>query len=221
MTVTDKMLALKTAGALSLTAVVVVLCYFFVDQPLAWFVHNHSLFRHESLEWPMVASATLKHFAVLAILVVIAWWLWKPGGRLQTVLLAISANLVVTTLLKQALKWGFGRYWPETWSQNNPSLIGSGDYGFHPFHSGIRYESFPSGHAAVIFSVVSILWISYPQWRWIYATICVGLGGAMVGLNFHFASDVIAGGTLGWITGVYMAWGFRLPNAREKGEHRG
>ncbi len=208
---TQRTLAGKTTVALILTAILVVICYFFVDQPVAWFVYHHRPIWHESLEWLAVASEWMKRLAIPAILVVVAWWRWKPGGRVQTVLLAISANLIVITVLKQLLKWGFGRYWPETWPQDNPSLIGSGDYGFHPFHYGARYESFPSGHAAVVFSVVSILWLSYPRWRWLHATICITVAVALVGLNFHFVGDVIAGATLGAITGAYVARGFRLP----------
>jgi membrane-associated phospholipid phosphatase len=129
---------------------------------------------------------------------------------MQTVLLAISANLIVTSALKQILKWSFGRYWPETWTEGNPSLIGNGAYGFHPFHFGTRYESFPSGHAAVVFSVIAILWLSYPRWRRLQATMAAIVAVALVGLNFHFVGDVIAGATLGTLAGVYVARGFRL-----------
>jgi membrane-associated phospholipid phosphatase len=133
-------------------------------------------------------------------------------------LLAISANLVVTNLLKQLLKWSFGRYWPETWHYNNPSLIGNGAYGFQPFHHGAAYESFPSGHAAVIFSALSILWLSYPRWRWLYAIIGGALCVALVGMNYHFVGDVIAGVMLGSTTGICMTHLFRLhrPNAGQK-----
>jgi membrane-associated phospholipid phosphatase len=212
--VTEKMLALKTAVALILTAVLAALCYFVVDQPVAWFVYRHRCIPYESLLFLAAASEWMKHFAIVAILLVVAWRAWKRGGRVQTVLLAISANLIVTTALKQFLKWGFGRYWPETWTEDMPSLIGSGDYGFHPFHYGAAYESFPSGHAAVVFSVIAILWLSYPRWRWLYATICGSLAAALVGLNFHFVGDVIAGATLGSITGIYIARRFGLDRPR-------
>ena len=31
------------------------------------------------------------------------------------------------------LAYAFGRYWPDTWVHDNPSLIRDGAYGFHPF----------------------------------------------------------------------------------------
>jgi membrane-associated phospholipid phosphatase len=200
----------KTAVALILGVILVILCYDFVDRPVAWFVHDHGSFLHGFFPWPPLVSAWLKACVPLAILLVVLWRVWKPGGRFQTVLLAISANLIVTTILKQLVKWSCGRYWPETWNQGNPSLIGNGAYGFHPFHYGAAYESFPSGHAAAVCSVLSILWLSYPRWRWLHAivggTVCV----ALVAMNYHFVGDVIAGAMLGSITGVYMTRLFRL-----------
>jgi membrane-associated phospholipid phosphatase len=208
--VTGKTLSGTAAIALLLSAIAVAVCYHWVDQPVARFVAAHRLVRHDSLAWLAVASARLKVAAIPAILAVVGWWCWKPGGRAQTVLLAISVNLIVTSILKQSLKWGFGRYWPETWTEGNPSLIAGGDYGFHPFHYGTRYESFPSGHAAVIFSVIAILWLSYPRWRWLYVSIAAAVAVALVALNFHFVGDVIAGATLGAVAGLCVAHGFRL-----------
>jgi membrane-associated phospholipid phosphatase len=112
--------------------------------------------------------------------------------------------------VKQALKWTCGRYWPETWCGDNPSLIGNGDYGFHPFHIGRAYDSFPSGHAALVFALMAVLWFAYPRSRWLYGAVCTGLGVALVGMNYHFVSDVVAGAVLGGITGVYAARWFGL-----------
>lgn len=140
----------------------------------------------------------------------ILWRAWKRGGHFQETLLAVSVSLVVTTLLKQLLKWASGRYWPDTWKLDYPSLIGSGDYGFHPFHSGGAFEAFPSGHAAMFCAVLSVLWFSYPRWRWLDALIGAGVCVALVGMNYHFVGDVVAGVLLGSTTGAWMTHWFRL-----------
>jgi membrane-associated phospholipid phosphatase len=205
-----KTLLTETAIALILAVILVVICYYFVDRPVARFVHDHISFPRGLLQWPPLISGYLRAVALLAVILVVVWWAWKRGGRFQTVLLAISANLVINIVLKQLLKWGCGRYWPETREGDNPSLIGSGAYGFHPFHYGPAYDSFPSGHAAVICSVLSILWLTYPRWRWWYAIVGGAVCVALVGMNYHFVGDVIAGAMLGSITGVCVTHLFRL-----------
>ena len=210
---TARTLAAKTAIALLVGTILVVICYFFVDRPTAWFIHDHRSWPLELWRWPPLVSEWLKHAVVLAVLPLVLWWAWGPGGRLQTTLLAVCATTIITTILKQLMKWTAGRYWPETWNHNNPSLIGSGDYGFHPFHYGQAYDSFPSGHAAVTCAIMAVLWVSYPRWRWLCALSAALICVALVGMNYHFVSDVIAGTIVGSITGVYMARLFRLGNA--------
>ena len=78
----------------------------------------------------------------------------------------MAANVIVTYVLKDFFKWACGRYWPITWQGSKPSLIATGDYGFNPFHVGPAFTAFPSGHAALVFSIISILWLCYPRWRW-------------------------------------------------------
>ena len=87
-------------------------------------------------------------------------------------------------------------------------MIGTGAYGFHPFHSGPGYKAFPSGHAAVVFSVAAILWFSYPRGRWCYGLVCAAMSAALVGLNYHFVGDVIGGAVLGSITGAWIGRAF-------------
>ena len=194
---------LRPLIALVLGGSAVVVCYFFVDRPVAWFVHDHRFYSEDFLLWPPVVSDWVSYLVILGIVGVAAWCLGRPRNQLQTLLLAIAANLVATAGIKNVLKWTFGRTWPETWISNNPSLIADGVYGFHPFHFGKAYQSFPSGHAAATFAVISILWLSRPQWRWP----CAAVGGlvclALIGLNFHFVGDVIAGAVLGSVTGFY------------------
>lgn len=195
---------------LLLGGILVVVCYFFVDRPVACFVHNHRFYPDDFLLWPPLVSDWLSYLAIAGIVAVAAWRFWRPGGPLQTLLFAIAANLVATTAIKTLLKWAFGRTWPETWIHNNPSLLNNGVYGFHPFHFEKAYQSFPSGHAAATFAVISILWLSRPRWRWLYALVGGSVCAALVGLNFHFVSDVIAGSMLGSVTGVYATRLFHL-----------
>ena len=86
----------------------------------------------------------------------------------QSVMLLCSLSFFVAEGIKTYLKLAFGRTWPETWIQGNPSLIRDGVYGFHPFHGGIGFTSFPSGHITAVCAVLSVLWICYPKFRPLY-----------------------------------------------------
>jgi membrane-associated phospholipid phosphatase len=46
-------------------------------------------------------------------------------------------------------------------------------------------------------TVLTVLWICYPGYRLVYAAGMAAVGIGLVGANFHFLSDVIAGGFLG------------------------
>jgi len=205
-----KPLLLRTAVTLALGAVAVVACYYFVDRPLAMWLHAHVPVPRDSLRWAATASDWFRDAAAAAILLVVLWRLAKRGGRLQTTLLAVSASLVAATILKLLLKWAFGRTWPDAWGNGRPSLIGNGAYGFHPVGLSPHFGALPSGHAAMTFAVITVLWVAYPRWRWLWAAAGGGLCAALVGLNFHFVGDVIAGGLLGWLTGVYAVHALSL-----------
>jgi membrane-associated phospholipid phosphatase len=123
-------------------------------------------------------------------------------SRFQSVMLLCGLSLTIALVVKNELKLAFGRTWPETWVRNNLSFIRDGAYGFHPFHGGPGYASFPSGHMTVVCTVMTVLWICYPAYRPVYAVCVAAVALGLVGANFHFVSDVIAGGFLG----LSVAW---------------
>jgi membrane-associated phospholipid phosphatase len=146
----------------------------------------------------------------------------RPLARLPTVAVLAAASLAVAEAIKDQLKFAFGRTWPETWIGNNPSFIRDGVFGFNPFHGGGGYASFPSGHTTAICAVMSVLWICYPRFRLIYALCVAAVAIGLIGADFHFLSDVIAGGflgiTTGWLTVVIWERGER--HLRETGAGR-
>ena len=108
-----------------------------------------------------------------------------------------SISIFVTAVLKNQFKFVFGRTWPETWTNNNPSLIRDGVHNFNPFHGGSGFESFPSGHMAAMCVTATILWLCYPRFKVAYALCTAVVAIGLIGANYHFLSDIIAGGFLG------------------------
>jgi membrane-associated phospholipid phosphatase len=148
----------------------------------------------------------------------------------ESAILRISCAILIAWALKEELKWAFGRTWPETWLKPgnlllgdaakdalghpwpetwlkaaNPSYFGDGTYGFFPIQGGAAYASFPSGHTTVITAFAGSLWFLCPRARWLGVafTACVVIG--LLGADYHWLSDIIAGGTLGSTVGAVAA----------------
>lgn len=84
-------------------------------------------------------------------------------------------------------------------------------YAYDPNTRGEFWEggkSFPSGHAAASFAFASVIAHRYPNKRWLKWSVyglATGVSLARVGGKKHFASDVLVGGTLGYVAGTYLA----------------
>jgi membrane-associated phospholipid phosphatase len=184
------------------TAGAVVASYIWIDRPLAIFSHDYLreywVFDRLTLipEWfPLIAVLLLAAFGARALTA-------RPLSNLGLVAVLSSISLIAARAIKDQLKFAFGRTWPETWAHDNPSFVRDGVYGFHPFHGDAGFDAFPSGHATAICAVMSVLWLCYPRFRPLYVicTMVVLLG--LIGANYHFLSDVIAGCFLGASAGL-------------------
>ena len=205
------------------TVIAVTVSYLWLDRPIAQFAHAKLQPYHLFEKLTLIADA-LTPLAIAAFLVLGLRGLTAPKlSRFQTVVLLSSVTLAVAVIVKDKLKFAFGRPWPETWTRNNPSFIRDGMYGFYPFHGGGGYASFPSGHTTMICTVMTVLWICYPGFRSLYALCMAAVAVGLVGANFHFLSDVIAGGFLGisagWL-GVSL-WEIASRQVRPQGDAAG
>jgi membrane-associated phospholipid phosphatase len=129
------------------------------------------------------------------------------------VLLVACISLIIADTFRISLGDVFGRYWPETWRHDNPSLIGTGTYGFHPFQRGDDVGSFPSGHACRILGFAGVWMIAMPRTRAIAMILSVPMLLNLVAMNYHFVSDVIAGSVLGAVIAAYAVHFSRLKMA--------
>lgn len=193
----------RSLTAILLAAVAVAICYFFVDRPVAYFVHRHRLDRFEPFRWLTEPPPAVQVWSPLALALLAIRRACGPWRRWQHALLLACVSLIVADQARQSLGDVCGRYWPETWRDDNPSLIGTGAYGFHPFVTGDDVGSFPSGHAARIAAFVAVFWIAYPRHRWPGVVVAVPMLAALVAMNYHFVGDVVAGSVLGAIVGAY------------------
>jgi len=194
--------------ALLLVTLAVVIAYQWLDRPIALFVHQELPHRARTAVVPLTHIPD--PLIPAAVIVFVGLGLWALAGRalapLPAAMVMCSLSVTMVQAFKNMLKFVFGRTWPETWIDNNPSFIRDGVYGFHWFHSGGSYESFPSGHMAATCAVLSVLWICYPRLKPLYLLAGLAVAVGLIGADYHFLSDVIAGSfvgvTTGWITTV-------------------
>jgi membrane-associated phospholipid phosphatase len=189
--------------ALLLIALAVVVSYLWIDRPLALFahgllpVHKHRFFEPLThIPDPLIPAAAIA-FVVLGLYALAD----RALARFPRVIAICSFSLVMAQVIKDQLKHVFGRTWPETWIDHNLSFIDNGVYGFNWFHGGGGYESFPSGHMTATCALISVLWICYPRFKPLYALAVLAVAVGLLGADFHFLSDVIAGSFVGASTG--------------------
>jgi membrane-associated phospholipid phosphatase len=181
-----------------------VLLFLFVDRPAATWAHAaFGEAGHGEVAKRVFIALThiVDPFVPLAVA-----GLFLSGAALATgrgrvfaerALFAACAATLAAIAAKDWLKFAFGRLWPETWVNGNPSWIADGAYGFTPFHGGAGWASFPSGHMTVITVPFAVLALARPAWRWAAAVAPVLVALGLYGADYHFLSDILAGTLLG------------------------
>jgi membrane-associated phospholipid phosphatase len=198
-------LAMQTACALTACVGLVAFCNWQIDRPVALWVRDHVGVAVNWLSWPDLITAIM-----IAAPILLVWAgvtrLRRPWRRHETLLVAISMSVVGMIILKQLLKFIFGRPSTRLWIENGGSL-GDRDFAFRWFHGFHPYDSFPSGHMTIACALASLAWFWLPKWRWLAAAAVTFVAFCLVITNYHFVGDIIAGGFIGWLGG---AWSVQL-----------
>ena len=189
-------------GLIGTTAFVTV-SFQWLDRPIALWVYHLSgghriptQIADRITSTPVVTATVFVFCGIIAIM----------GRRLSKVEMAIAMcaiSSLAAIVIKDLLKFVFGRTWPDTWGPGIVSFVRDNVYGFNFFQSGRAFESFPSGHAAAAAAVLSVVWILFPQLRIISTIGIFAADVGLIALNLHFLGDVIAGSFLGASTGLF------------------
>jgi membrane-associated phospholipid phosphatase len=197
----------------ALCILAVVICYFWVDRSVAFFVYEHHINTIAVFRWLTYPPPEIQNWSALVLTILIVRRARGPFLRWQKVLFVACISLIVADTFRISLGDVCGRYWPQTWTHDNPSLIGTGTYGFHPFQRGDDVGSFPSGHACRILGFAGVWIIAMPGSRVIAMVLSIPMLFSLVAMNYHFVSDVIAGSVLGALIAAYAVQLARLKMA--------
>ena len=206
-------LLLRTSITAAFCIAAVLICYFWIDRSVAFFVYRHHINTIQIFRWLTYPPPEVQNWSALILTILVIRRAWGSLLRWQKALFVACVSLIVADDFRISLGDVFGRYWPDTWTHDNPSLIGTGTYGFHPFQRGDDIGSFPSGHAARILAFATVWIIAMPRSRTVQVVVIVlsvPMLVSLVAMNYHFVSDVIAGSVLGGIVATYAAHLARL-----------
>ncbi len=126
-------------------------------------------------------------------------------AKMQTTSLLTVESAVLTGVIVEALKYATGRHRPFT---GDPPHTWDG-----PGIPADSAQSFPSGHAAIAFSVASVIATEYDNAfvaPLAYAIAAITAATRVVH-NVHWTSDVFAGSAIGFWTGRMVVAAHRVP----------
>jgi membrane-associated phospholipid phosphatase len=185
------------------TAAFVTISFRWFDRPIALVIYEvlggWRVSTDVAVRISKIPLATAIVFVICGLVAIMRRRFSKRGTAVA--MSAISS--LATIIIKDQLKFAFGRTWPDTWGSGMVSFVRDNVYGFHFFQSGKSFESFPSGHAAAAAAVLSVVWILFPELRVICAIGVIATDLGLVALNLHFLSDVVAGSFVGISTGLF------------------
>jgi membrane-associated phospholipid phosphatase len=199
------------------TAAFVCLSILWLDRPIALWVRD--VFGERRVPREVIESHILSISFVSACVFVLsglAAMRRERFSKIETAVALCAISTLAAIVVKDQLKVVFGRTWPDTWQPGILSLVRNDVYGFHFFHSGKSFESFPSGHATVAAASLSVLWLLFPKSRLVCGICIVAVDCGLIALNLHFLSDVIAGSFTGVSVGFFTVALSRAMSAASK-----
>jgi membrane-associated phospholipid phosphatase len=189
-------------GGLLLVALFALISVTWVDRPVATWLHD--LFGSHFGEIESLPGLSIPLISAVAFVIYgFAAILGRRFSKPETAVLLCTVSLLATEAIKSQLKFIFGRAGPDSWAPDVVSFIHNNQFGFHFFHGDRSLESFPSGHAAAVAAVMSVLWIMFPKLR-AGGAICIAAADlGLILLNLHFISDVVVGTFVGISVGLF------------------
>ena len=189
------------------SSVIFMICYLFLDIPIAHYFHDHSNTLTATLS-KIIAKFFDPDVWIVVMIIVSSYsgyliFIKKNFNPRTQKWLTISLSLIIAIGVTVVLKIVLGRYRPA-------ALFNSGLYGF-TFEGAFRKaNSTPSGHVALAFAGFMAIASCFEKRKWIYFAIMLSILIAIsrIIISKHYLGDVILGayvGLLSFYWGKYIA----------------
>ena len=183
----------KSALFYSAILLITLLSIFFIDRHLADFIYQ----QNSATSFTKLLSNIPMLLEALALIVLVSCIFSKVRNRFSGLAIHLALTFMLASVVRFGAKALFGRTWPQTWTDNNPSWINDRVEGFHPFAEGLAYNSFPSGHSLFTFALASVFWFHFPRYRLLWIATMLGVFVGQLAQNFHYLGDLLAGAGIG------------------------
>jgi membrane-associated phospholipid phosphatase len=198
----------KEVGSFAVCAALIIFGCLYLDARLAEFVSEKV--GSDFLLSERVSNMPDLLFLLVCVTTVVSWtgFLYlsrKPSKSYYSKFFEFTGCAVpLAFILKHFLKVLFGRTNTRVW------LLHPDQFGFHWFHGGGDFSSFPSGHMAVLTALMLGVSRYFPR----LGPVCAGtlfiLALALIVTQYHFFSDIAAGVCLGLIVDSITRRGLSL-----------
>lgn len=188
----------NVAWHLSAIGVTPVLVYSGVD------AHVHTAFKETDVNW-FLPGVTLGYLLPFISLPMYAEGSAEHNKRLMGAAVAVAQASIITLSTVSLLKSFTGRPAPDS-SSSKSAQEQSEQFNFGFLNRGI-YDGWPSGHMATYSTIAGAMIHYYPEQNWIKYVGYGSMGYAMFLISaehkgqFHWFSDGVAGGLIGWSIG--------------------
>ncbi len=188
-----------TRRIINLTLIGILLCgisVLIIDQPLSQYFRQPELLPL----WLKARAITNiglgdPYFIIATLIYIFAKWVrpqytkWREFGR------DLFFALLGSGILIHLVKFSFGRQRPHLTEDLNPFI-------FRPFTTDWNFHSFASGHTQVLFTVATMMSLTFPRWKWAFFSLAAALGLTRVIIHDHFLSDFIGGALVGYVGSI-------------------
>src|SRR5207249_8122402 len=100
-----------TLIVVALCIAAVLVCYFWIDRPVAFFVYQHHINTFQVFRWFTYPPPEVQNWSALVLTILVVRRAWGPFLRWQKVLLVACLSLIVADDFRISLGDVFGRYW--------------------------------------------------------------------------------------------------------------
>lgn len=187
MTQFDKTLQImKKFWLVDVFAVLMVVCFLFVDKPLAIYLQQLDLRTNMHWLYWVTALGQWKIYVLLFLGLALFFRFIKKDNKSEKNAWFLLACIVLVNIINCVVKIVLGRARPELWFTHH-------EYGFYWFALKNDYWSMPSGHSMTISALVSGLGVVFPRYFWPLLLVVLMVLASRVLLTYHYLSDVLMG----------------------------